>query len=104
MFIVKTGRIRQFPVLMYIYKLNVFIAWVDNTDLLIKQLHFSFRSRKYDDKFAEALSGVLPKLQSLKQLEWVSWSKQYFCFFIFHGVEQLIIHCAFHIITPSTAL
>ncbi|XP_060779802.1 NLR family, CARD domain containing 5 isoform X2 [Neoarius graeffei] len=31
-----------------------------------------FRSRKYDDKFAEALSGVLPKLQSLKQLDFVS--------------------------------
>ncbi|XP_026783264.3 NLR family, CARD domain containing 5 isoform X2 [Pangasianodon hypophthalmus] len=30
-----------------------------------------FRSRKYDDKFAEALSGILPKLQSLKQLDFI---------------------------------
>ncbi|TSK38535.1 Protein NLRC5 [Bagarius yarrelli] len=31
-----------------------------------------FRSRKYDDKFAEALSGILPKLQNLRQLEFIS--------------------------------
>ncbi|XP_053478970.1 NLR family, CARD domain containing 5 isoform X2 [Ictalurus furcatus] len=32
----------------------------------------NFRSRKYDDKFADALSGILPKLQSLKQLHFIS--------------------------------
>ncbi|MBN3321041.1 NLRC5 protein, partial [Atractosteus spatula] len=31
-----------------------------------------FRSRKYDDRFAEALSGILPSLTSLRKLEFVS--------------------------------
>ncbi|KAM9481227.1 protein NLRC5 isoform 2-T2 [Clarias gariepinus] len=31
-----------------------------------------FRSRKYDDKFAVALSGILTQLQSLKHLEFIS--------------------------------
>lgn len=30
---------------------------------------FSFRSRKYDDVFAEALSAVIPKLPILKRLQ-----------------------------------
>ncbi|XP_066541026.1 NLR family, CARD domain containing 5 isoform X2 [Hoplias malabaricus] len=34
--------------------------------------HLIFRSRKYDDKFAEALSSILPKLQNLKQLHFIS--------------------------------
>uniref|UniRef100_A0A3B4CG09 NACHT domain-containing protein n=1 Tax=Pygocentrus nattereri TaxID=42514 RepID=A0A3B4CG09_PYGNA len=34
--------------------------------------HLIFRSRKYDDKFAEALSSILPDLQDLKQLHFIS--------------------------------
>ncbi|XP_049339557.1 NLR family, CARD domain containing 5 [Astyanax mexicanus] len=34
--------------------------------------HVIFRSRKYDDKFAEALSTILPELHTLKQLEFIS--------------------------------
>ncbi len=32
-------------------------------------IHLSFRSRKYDDKFAEALCGILCKLLALQKLE-----------------------------------
>uniref|UniRef100_A0A4W4HF30 NACHT domain-containing protein n=1 Tax=Electrophorus electricus TaxID=8005 RepID=A0A4W4HF30_ELEEL len=39
----------------------------------IKNLeHLIFRSRKYDDNFAEALSSILPRLESLKQLDFIS--------------------------------
>ncbi|KAI2653512.1 Protein NLRC5 [Labeo rohita] len=34
--------------------------------------HLIFRSRKYDDKFAEALCGILCKLQALRQLDFIS--------------------------------
>ncbi|XP_072550952.1 protein NLRC5 isoform X2 [Salminus brasiliensis] len=34
--------------------------------------HLIFRSRKYDDKFAEALSTILPDLHALKQLDFIS--------------------------------
>ncbi|KAL6479046.1 hypothetical protein MHYP_G00124790 [Metynnis hypsauchen] len=34
--------------------------------------HLIFRSRKYDDKFAEALSSILPDLQDLKHLHFIS--------------------------------
>ncbi|TRY66615.1 hypothetical protein DNTS_034053 [Danionella cerebrum] len=34
--------------------------------------HLIFRSRKYDDKFAEALSAFLSKLKSLQQLDFIS--------------------------------
>ncbi|KAL7871202.1 hypothetical protein SRHO_G00086990 [Serrasalmus rhombeus] len=34
--------------------------------------HLIFRSRKYDDKFAEALSSILPDLPDLKQLHFIS--------------------------------
>ncbi|XP_073706226.1 protein NLRC5 [Garra rufa] len=34
--------------------------------------HLIFRSRKYDDKFAEALCGILCKLQALRQLNFIS--------------------------------
>ncbi|XP_051580190.1 protein NLRC5-like isoform X3 [Myxocyprinus asiaticus] len=34
--------------------------------------HLIFRSRKYDDKFAEALCGILSKLQALRRLEFIS--------------------------------
>ncbi|CAM4582324.1 unnamed protein product [Leuciscus chuanchicus] len=37
-----------------------------NVDRLI------FRSRKYDDRFAEALCGILSKLQALRQLDFIS--------------------------------
>uniref|UniRef100_A0AAY4DSZ0 NACHT domain-containing protein n=1 Tax=Denticeps clupeoides TaxID=299321 RepID=A0AAY4DSZ0_9TELE len=33
-----------------------------------------FHSRKYDDKFAQSLSGIIPKLQTLKQLEFTNCS------------------------------
>ncbi|XP_043120722.1 NLR family, CARD domain containing 5 isoform X2 [Puntigrus tetrazona] len=33
--------------------------------------HLIFRSRKYDDKFAEALCGVLSKLQALQKLDFI---------------------------------
>uniref|UniRef100_A0A8C2B588 NLR family CARD domain containing 5 n=1 Tax=Cyprinus carpio TaxID=7962 RepID=A0A8C2B588_CYPCA len=34
--------------------------------------HLIFRSRKYDDKFAEALCGILSQLQALRQLDFIS--------------------------------
>uniref|UniRef100_A0A8C1DVA1 NLR family CARD domain containing 5 n=1 Tax=Cyprinus carpio carpio TaxID=630221 RepID=A0A8C1DVA1_CYPCA len=34
--------------------------------------HLIFRSRKYDDKFAEALCGILCKLQALQKLDFIS--------------------------------
>nr|XP_055030511.1 LOW QUALITY PROTEIN: NLR family, CARD domain containing 5 [Misgurnus anguillicaudatus] len=34
--------------------------------------HLIFRSRKYDDKFAEALCGILSKLHSLRRLDFIS--------------------------------
>nr|AFN73234.1 NLRC5d protein [Danio rerio] len=34
--------------------------------------HLIFRSRKYDDKFAETLCGILSKLQALQQLDFIS--------------------------------
>ncbi|XP_067276519.1 NLR family, CARD domain containing 5 [Pseudorasbora parva] len=34
--------------------------------------HLIFRSRKYDDRFAEALGGILSKLQALRRLDFIS--------------------------------